>query len=188
MRKRRSSIAGSLFAAGVMVVLSCHPGTTPSEWEQKWGAVPPHRTFPGACGMCHAGGDGGAPRKDLTFDHEKETGYLLEGAHAHAACLRCHNDRGPVTAYVARGCSGCHGDPHASALGSDCQSCHGQGNWQPVQAAARDGPIRFHLIPAHAGPPCASCHVEPGVAQPHVGPAQCGPCHQDGVAPSAERL
>jgi hypothetical protein len=178
IRQRRQSVAGSVIAVSVMVVLSCHPGTTPSGWEQKWGAVPPHRTFPGDCSICHAGGDGGASRRDLTFDHAKETGYYLEGAHAQAACLRCHNDRGPVTAYAARGCAGCHADPHASALGPDCQSCHSQTSWEPRPSAARDVQIRFHRIQAHAVPPCASCHVEAGVDRAQVGPTQCGPCHQ----------
>jgi len=104
-----------------------------------------------------------------------------------AACLRCHNDLGPVTAYVARGCGGCHGDPHASALGSNCGSCHGQANWKPARSAARDVQTRFHLIPAHAVPPCATCHVEAGISRPQVGPTQCGPCHQDGAAQPVER-
>lgn len=42
--------------------------------------------------------------------------------------------------------------------------------------------IRFHSIPAHAVPPCASCHVEPGVNRVQVDPAQCGACHEDGAA------
>ncbi len=178
MRKRKLSLVGSFVAAGVMAVLSCHPGTAPSGWDQKWGAVPAHRTFPGDCGVCHAGGNGGALWKDLTFDHAQETGYRLEGAHAHAACLRCHNDKGPVAAYAARGCAGCHSDPHASALGSDCLSCHRQVDWKPQRSAAGDVQIHFHRIPAHATPPCANCHVEAGVGRAQVGPAQCGPCHQ----------
>jgi hypothetical protein len=42
--------------------------------------------------------------------------------------------------------------------------------------------IRFHSIPAHAAPPCASCHVEPGVGRAETGPAQCGACHEEGAA------
>jgi hypothetical protein len=39
--------------------------------------------------------------------------------------------------------------------------------------------IRFHSIPAHAVPPCASCHVEPGVNSVQVDPTRCGACHED---------
>jgi hypothetical protein len=178
-RKRRLSFAGSVLAAAILVVLSCRLGPTRRGWNEQWGPVPPHRTFPGDCGICHVGEGRGKVRKDLSFDHEKETGHRQEAAHSRAACLRCHNDRGPVTAYVARGCGGCHGDPHGSALGSDCESCHGQASWKPVKSAAKDVQKRFHAIPAHTVPPCATCHVEAGVSRPQVGPAQCGPCHQN---------
>jgi hypothetical protein len=178
MRKRKLSLVGSFVAAGVMAVFSCQPGVPLSGWDQKWGPAPSHQTFPGDCRMCHLEGKGGAPRQDFAFDHTREAQYRLAGAHAQAACLRCHNDKGPVAAYVARGCVGCHDDPHASALGTDCKSCHDQVSWKPRRSAARDVQIRFHRIPAHATPPCASCHVEAGVGRAQVGPAQCGPCHQ----------
>jgi hypothetical protein len=42
--------------------------------------------------------------------------------------------------------------------------------------------IRFHSIPAHAVPPCASCHVEPGVNSVRVDPALCGACHEEDEA------
>lgn len=187
-RKRRLSLVGSLLAAAILVVLSCRLGTTRLGWNEQWGPVPPHRTFPGDCRICHVGEGGKAVREDLaSFDHERQTGHRLEAAHARAACLRCHNDRGPVTAYVARGCGGCHSDPHASALGSNCESCHGQANWKAAKSAARDVQTRFHMIPAHAMPPCATCHVEAGLSRPQVGPTQCGPCHQDSDAQPVER-
>ncbi len=187
IRKRELFWAGSIVTVGVMAVLSCRPGASRHGWREQWGPVPPHRTFPGDCRICHRGDSGNVLRKDLSFDHENETGYRLEAAHARAACLRCHNDQGPVTTYVIRGCGGCHSDPHASALGSDCRGCHGQTNWKPVKSAARDAPLRFHQVPAHTVPPCASCHTEPGVEKPQTGPAQCGPCHADRPAPPVER-
>jgi len=182
LRSRRLSVAGSLFTTAVLIVLSCRLGAPRHSWDGQWGPVPAHRTFPGNCGICHTGEGWEVVRKGLSFDHEKETGYRLEAAHAYAACLRCHNDRGPVTTFVARGCGGCHSDPHASTLGSDCGTCHGQANWKPVKSVARDVQTRFHLIPAHAMPACATCHVEAGVGQPQVSPAQCTPCHQDRTA------
>ena len=187
LQKRRLSVAGSLITTGAMIVLGCRLGPPRTAWNEQWGTVPSHRTFPGDCGICHVGAGGDVLRKELSFDHEKATGYRLEGAHTRAACLRCHNDQGPVMTYVTRGCAGCHGDPHASALGSDCESCHGRAGWKPVKLAARDFPMRFHLIPAHVVPPCTSCHVEAGVGQPQVGLPQCGPCHGDPSAEPVER-
>ncbi len=176
---RRLSLAGPLFTATVLVVLSCRLGTPQHSWDRQWGPVPAHRTFPGDCGVCHVGQGWEVVREYLSFDHEKETGYRLEAAHGQAACLRCHNDWGLVTTYVARGCAGCHSDPHASTLGSDCGTCHGQARWKPAKSAARNIETRFHMVPAHSVPPCATCHVEGGVGQPQVNPAQCMPCHQD---------
>jgi hypothetical protein len=177
-------LEGLLAAAGVLAAVSCRPDALQHRWGKERGPVVAHQTFPGDCTLCHEGEGGRTLRKDFSFNHEKETGYRLEASHARAACLRCHNDRGPVAAYVARGCGGCHRDPHASALGPDCQNCHGQVDWRPIGPAARDVQTRFHRIPAHIVPPCASCHVEPGVNRPHVGPAQCRPCHGDGAAPA----
>lgn len=175
---------GLLVAAGVLAAVSCRLSTPRHRWSKEWGPVAAHQTFPANCTICHVGEGYGAVRRNLSFDHEKETGYRLEAAHAQAACLRCHNDRGSVKAYVARGCGGCHRDPHASALGSDCKNCHGQANWKPVGPMAGDVQSRFHLVPAHTVPPCASCHVEPGVDRPRVDPALCGSCHEDRAAPS----
>jgi len=184
----RLTLAGALLAAAVLAVLSCRLGAPRHSWDLQQGPTPPHQTFPGDCGICHLGEGWKVVRKDLSFDHEKETGYRLEAAHARAACLRCHNDRGPVTAYVARGCRGCHGDPHASALGSDCGGCHGQARWKPVKLAAGDIQTWFHWVPAHTTPPCATCHTEAGVARAQRGPARCGPCHQDSSLQPAESL
>lgn len=186
IEKLQPVLAAALIAAVILVVLSCRLNSPRHGWGLQQGTVPPHQTFPGDCGVCHVGEGWKTVRKDLSFDHEKEAGYRLEGAHARAACLRCHNDRGPVTAYAARGCRGCHSDPHASALGSDCVGCHGQARWKPVKLAAGDIRTWFHWVPAHSTPPCGTCHTEAGVAQAQRGPAQCAPCHQDGALQSSE--
>jgi hypothetical protein len=93
-------------AVSVVLVISCNMVITREGWSKQWGPVVPHRTFPGDCGICHVTDRWDALKNDISFDHENETGYRLEGRHAEAACLRCHNDRGPVTAYVAHGCGG----------------------------------------------------------------------------------
>jgi len=121
-----------LAVTGIVFVINCRPDVPRENWSKRWGPLVPHRTFPGDCGICHVTERWDILRQDFSFDHKDKTGYSLEGAHVDAACLRCHNDRGPVTAYVARGCGGCHPDPHASALGLDCERCHGQTDWTPT--------------------------------------------------------
>lgn len=143
-------------------------------------SVQPHRTFPGNCGICHVGQGWGEVRLDVSFDHEEEASHRLEGAHADAGCLACHNDRGPVTTYVVRGCGGCHPDPHASALGPDCGTCHGQTEWKPEGPASEGIETRFHAVPAHAVPPCQSCHTQGTGALSQHASVQCRSCHQAG--------
>jgi hypothetical protein len=82
------------------------------DWDKRRGPVVPHDDFPKDCALCHLGGSWSRIREDFAFDHEKETGVALRGAHARAECLRCHNDRGPVGIFAERGCQGCHEDVH----------------------------------------------------------------------------
>jgi hypothetical protein len=75
-------------------------------WDKKLGPLVPHKSFPKDYGLCHVPDRWDVIKKDFHFDHEKETGYRLEGAHVTAFCVRCHNDRGPVKTFSVRGCAG----------------------------------------------------------------------------------
>ena len=66
----------------------------------------PHDTFPADCKLCHMGQGWNTLTDDFAFDHEKETGVPLVGAHDQARCLLCHNDRGPVELFASKGCAG----------------------------------------------------------------------------------
>ena len=87
-------------------------------WWAALGPVIPHDTFPADCTLCHLGSEWQELVPDFEFDHAAETGVPLTGAHAEARCLRCHNDRGPVDAFVRQGCAGCHEDIHRGTLGT----------------------------------------------------------------------
>ncbi|MCF7816274.1 MAG: hypothetical protein K9M54_00190 [Kiritimatiellales bacterium] len=177
--KRMVPFLPSLLLAGLVVLMaSCHFIVPPQGWSKKWGPMVPHKTFPGDCSLCHVPESWSVLKKDFSYDHEKETGYPLEGAHADAACLRCHNDRGPVEAYVARGCSGCHVDPHAGSLGLSCDQCHSQMNWRPQGLVAEHAGTRFPLIGIHAVTACESCHPRAPVNFYMGAPTQCYSCHQ----------
>ena len=147
-------------------------------WDKRLGPLVSHRNFPGDCGICHVADRWDVLRPDFSFDHKKETGFALEGAHARALCLRCHNDRGPVKAYLSRGCSGCHPDPHASSLGLDCERCHNQVDWRPQGLIAEHARTRFPLYGVHAITPCESCHLQAPAGQFRGAPTQCEMCHQ----------
>ncbi len=150
-------------------------------WEQR-GPVVPHGTFPSDCSLCHAGNEWHEIRADFEFDHATETGVELVGAHAAAECLRCHNDKGPVATFFARGCSGCHEDVHRGGFGRECSACHTEDDWRPDERITDHQVTRFPLVGAHAAAACWSCHpgAETGV---FIGvDTSCEACHADDLA------
>jgi hypothetical protein len=130
------------------------------------------------CNVCHEPTRWDHIKDEFEFDHGKETGFVLEGAHERAACLRCHNDRGPVGTYLARGCGGCHVDPHKATFGTSCAQCHNQDIWEPVGLVADHARTRFPLTGEHALAPCESCHERAVVGDFRGAPAVCHFCHQ----------
>ncbi len=106
----------------------------------------------------------------------------LDGAHAHASCLRCHNDRGPVADFAARGCSGCHEDVHRGQLQQGCATCHDEWSWRPRGMHELHRQTRFPLTGVHASASCRACHpgAEVGVFAPT--PVDCVDCHREDLA------
>jgi Zn finger protein HypA/HybF involved in hydrogenase expression len=81
-----------------------------------------HKGWFGArCEHCHT--DQTWERKD--FDHKKEAGYPLDGAHKKVKCLACHT-RPLFTTATPTVCGVCHrnDDAHDGALGPRCERCH----------------------------------------------------------------
>ncbi|MEZ5988209.1 MAG: hypothetical protein R3F30_03645 [Planctomycetota bacterium] len=170
-----------LLAAG-LVVVACVSGRQVSGTLHRWwaglGPVLPHESFPADCSLCHVGDRWNILVSSFRFDHAKETGVPLEGAHAEALCLRCHNDRGPVAQFQARGCGGCHEDVHQGFLGTRCTECHQQETWRAVGMIEKHEQTRFPLIGSHLGVSCVRCH--PGALVGRYVPidARCSTCHQ----------
>jgi hypothetical protein len=154
----------------------------PQGWNKSRGPVIPHDTFPKDCSLCHVSTSWTEIRKDFSFDHEKETGVALVGAHAKAECLRCHNDRGPVATYAQRGCSGCHEDIHRGKLGKGCEDCHEQTDWSPNAQVARHNRTRFPLVGAHAAVGCFRCHPGAQVGNFDRTDISCVSCHSADLA------
>ena len=172
----------TLLASGSLLTLNCGIVVPRQGWSSKWGPLVPHGKFEADCGICHIPERWDVLRSDFSFDHEKETGRLLEGAHARAACLRCHNDRGPVRFYASKGCWGCHEDPHQAQMGLECTRCHSQENWRPGALMAEHQRTRFPLLGLHAITPCESCHAQAPVGNFRGASPDCALCHQADLA------
>ncbi|HEX5137673.1 MAG TPA: hypothetical protein VFY93_11910 [Planctomycetota bacterium] len=187
MRSNRDPFRQALFAGLVSFVAvfatTCAvfaPKPKPQEWdEDAWGPLVPHKTFPADCSICHVPDRWDVLKPDFSFDHAKETGVKLEGAHATAACLRCHNDFGPVKEYVERGCTGCHLDVHRSQLGKKCLECHTMNDWRPAGILAQHAQTRFPLTGAHIAVACELCHQLAPTGTYRGAPTQCQICHAD---------
>ncbi len=151
-------------------------------WNSKWGPLVPHKSFPTDCKLCHFPDGWESIRPEFSFDHAKETGHELKGAHTRAACLRCHNDFGPVAMYTARGCVGCHADIHRSSMGNDCLSCHTESSWRATGLIADHARTRFPLIGRHVATACIQCHEQAPTGMYRGAPIQCEQCHQPALA------
>jgi hypothetical protein len=173
-------------AAAVLVLLAIlyacvAPGAGTADLHRWWaglGPVLPHATFPADCNLCHLGSDWQELRPSFTFDHGKETGVVLHGAHAQARCLRCHNDRGPVEVFAARGCVGCHEDVHFAKLGTDCSRCHDERSWHAPQLRQQHARTRFPLTGAHAAVACHRCHEGAFAGEFLPTDTECVTCHR----------
>lgn len=179
---RTLALALALGLLTLACVMQGHDSAQQKLWWSGFGPVLPHDTFPGDCSLCHTGTDWEHVSADFTFDHAAETGVPLEGAHARASCLRCHNDRGPVAVFTARGCAGCHEDVHRGQLGSSCEGCHTELTWLPFGQYELHARLGFQLIGVHASTACYRCH--PGAEAGRFVPtdSECLTCHVSDLA------
>ncbi|MFO1054829.1 MAG: cytochrome c3 family protein [Planctomycetota bacterium] len=173
-RRSRVILASVL---GLAIWVACGALVAPQDWNKGRGPVVPHDTFPADCRLCHEGSGWNHIRADFRFDHLKETGVALDGAHQQAECLRCHNDRGPVKDFASRGCAGCHVDPHRTQLGVNCRSCHDERTWVPIGQVAKHASTRFPLVGSHASVGCFACHPGAEVGNFEGLDPQCETCH-----------
>ena len=178
---RRTGLVAALTMVALVVACSIHgpAGGSLHRWWSGFGPVLPHDTFPTDCKLCHVGETWNELTDNFSFDHAAQTGFPLGGAHRRAACLHCHNDRGPVAVFQAKGCAGCHEDVHYGELGSGCTSCHVETSWYPVGQVERHDMSRFPLVGAHRATACHRCH--PGAFTGNFMPTDndCLGCHRD---------
>jgi hypothetical protein len=183
--KRAILAAAGVILSGIALTASCGGARVrpkPQAWDASQGPVVPHDRFPADCSLCHAAGTWHEIRQDFSFDHQKETGVTLAGAHAGAQCLRCHNDRGPVSRFANRGCRGCHEDVHQGTMGTDCATCHSESDWNPIGVMAIHGRTRFPLTGAHAAVACNRCHKSADAGLFTGADPRCISCHREDLA------
>lgn len=123
------------------------------------------------CGECHTQVDW----KTGKFDHAKETGFALLGAHRTIDCRACHRS-GDFKVELPRKCVGCHraDDSHAMRFGEDCASCHANEAWKPLEYDHL-GKHQFALQGAHGELDCHACHAS-AVKTEELG-KDCVSCH-----------
>ena len=183
MGRTRKSL---IIVAVTGVLIACGSFVPRQGWYEGYGPVVPHDSFPADCSMCHEGGSWSKIKADFEFDHEAETGVALNGAHAGAACLMCHNDRGPVGSFAAKGCAGCHEDAHRGRLGPNCDDCHNEDTWRPIAAITLHARTRFPLVGPHAAAECFVCHEGAQVGNFEGLTPDCAVCHADDLARATE--
>jgi len=132
-----------------------------------------HRgTRTGGCAQCHST----ASWTTAKFNHAKETGFALLGAHAQTDCTSCHTS-GRMQDPIPKDCRGCHRaqDAHAGRMGDDCSKCHNSSNWKPTTFDhTRD--TKFTLSGPHEKLGCDRCHTA-SLATQKLGNT-CNACHR----------
>lgn len=124
------------------------------------------------CARCHT--DSSFRDLSLGFDHGLWTGFVLDGAHASAACSDCHAPQRPALpngrswqAAAGSDCSACHEDPHAGqfderlpdgTLATSCVRCHTNTESFAEIRFEHNWDSRFKLDETHAALDCAQCH------------------------------
>jgi hypothetical protein len=154
-----------------------------------------YKDTPTECVTCHSIDDTHAGRfgKDCAachtsdswskegFDHERKSGFALEGAHAEASCVTCHR-QSPGERKLPENCSGCHAseDVHAGRFGADCGDCHHPRKWAEIRFD-HGKRTDFTLRGAHRDASCSSCHSgarKSGTAKQEKMDHRCVSCHQ----------
>lgn len=111
------------------------------------------------CETCH--NDKGW--KEIDFDHDKETKYLLKGKHRQVKCNACHlPEKGNLyDVKLPSKCVSCHKKDdqdkgHRGELGDKCESCHNENSWKKSLFDHDD--TKFPLKDKHKDAKCDTCH------------------------------
>ena len=120
-------------------------------------------------------------REHLTFDHDRDSDFPLDGAHRRVDCADYHNrDQAPerfTLRAIGRACRDCHEDPHKGILGTTCATCHQEEGWTGEHLRFdHNQDSDFPLDGLHRTLACSACHTEPDHRYRAAGSA-CETCH-----------
>ncbi len=114
---------------------SCHDShrfrDTPAECSSCHSENNPHGDrLSDRCGLCHNPVDWA----EWNFDHNTQTRYPLDGAHATVSCDACHRQSLATQVKLGSRCSDCHraDDIHNGEFGFDCGRCHSAQSFKEV--------------------------------------------------------
>jgi len=149
------------------------------------------RTTPTTCYGCHAADDAHDGRSgdqcenchnptswdDSSFDHARDTTFLLDGGHAVLSCGDCHSED-PFADTMDVACASCHleDDDHDTHFGDQCDTCHSTEIWT-TSTFNHDVDTEHALLGAHESIECTDCHVEPIYDVPLQ--SACNDCHAE---------
>ena len=114
--------------------------------------------------------------KKLTFDHTRDTRYILKDKHQQTPCKACHPPGKPLYGQkLETTCISCHrkDDLHKGQLGLKCETCHKETRWQ--DAPYDHAKARFVLTGSHVKLECKKCHETPAFRDTK---STCAGCHQ----------
>ena len=124
------------------------------------------------CDTCHVTQDW----PTIAFDHDRDTDYLIRGAHRKSACIGCHVE--PVfDVTLESSCISCHRDDdvHKSEQGEQCQDCHNEYAWTE-NVRFDHGLTRFPLLGKHMDIECEDCHE---TQEFRLAETECLACHAE---------
>jgi hypothetical protein len=146
---------------------------------------------PQTCFDCHADDDAHDGRSgnqcenchnpvswnDTSFDHARDTRFVLDGAHSETACNDCHSED-PFSDEMDMACVSCHleDDEHDGHNGPECGTCHATSLWTDI-IFDHDRDTEHALLGAHEPLECEACHVEPVFETPLQ--TGCNDCHAE---------
>lgn len=113
--------------------------------------------------------------KNILFNHNKDTKYLLKGKHRQVRCNDCHTGN-LYKQKLSNKCITCHklDDVHKSKKGTDCGECHLTKDWRNQVRFDHDL-TNFPLLGLHAITACNDCHQN---KQYKIKGSGCINCHE----------
>ena len=124
------------------------------------------------CETCHAE----KSWKSVTFNHDKDTKFNLEGIHKKLLCNDCH--RSGLTKLKDKvDCYDCHkaNDVHKGEQGKQCDQCHSVQGWNK-ELSFDHGLSAFPLMGQHSVIVCEECHIDRDYKKTDK---ECNACHKN---------